>query len=284
MKEKLKTFGIVLLAVMALTLSMPMAQITVPNVFTTSVPVSQLNSNFSTIGSGALNRNGGTITGDISVNNGVTIDNVDISDRLGTTGALDVSSLNLRSTSASALNVAGGINAGSGDVGIVDTTGKIPAISSAYFSSLSASNLLVGATALPTYVWNSGIYTPTLGGGGSSLGNGTLTGQWQKTGKTINVQIYFLVGSTTVLSAGGFTFSLPETAATATSFQYHGNALGLDAGTAFYAGFATVGSAGTTMQMTSTTAATPGQWTNIAPFTWGTSDSITVSITYQTAS
>ena len=44
-------------------------------------------------------------------------------------------------TGASALDVAGGINAGSGNVGIVDTSGKIPAISSTYFASLSGANL-----------------------------------------------------------------------------------------------------------------------------------------------
>lgn len=45
------------------------------------------------------------------------------------------------STSATALDVAGGIQAGSGNVGIVDNTGKIPAISSTYFASLSGANL-----------------------------------------------------------------------------------------------------------------------------------------------
>lgn len=49
--------------------------------------------------------------------------------------------LTISGTGASALDVAGGINAGSGNVGIVDTTGKIPAISSTYFASLSGANL-----------------------------------------------------------------------------------------------------------------------------------------------
>lgn len=40
-------------------------------------------------------------------------------------------------TSAGALTVSGGITAGSGAVGIVDSTGKIPALTSTYFASLS---------------------------------------------------------------------------------------------------------------------------------------------------
>ncbi len=44
-------------------------------------------------------------------------------------------------TGASALDVAGGINAGSGNVGIVDATGKIPALSATYLADLSGANL-----------------------------------------------------------------------------------------------------------------------------------------------
>lgn len=53
-----------------------------------------------------------------------------------TTPALTVSG-----SGASAIDVAGGINAGSGNVGIVGTDGRIPAISSTYFASLSGTNL-----------------------------------------------------------------------------------------------------------------------------------------------
>lgn len=117
-----------------------LAQITTTS-FGASVPVSTLNSNFSTLGSQALNRATGTITGNIAVNSGVTIDGVDISATLGGTGTPTFSTLTVSSTSASALDVAGGINAGSGNVGIVDSSGKIPAISSTYFANLSGANL-----------------------------------------------------------------------------------------------------------------------------------------------
>jgi len=206
MKEKLKTFGIVLLAVMALTLSMPTAQITVPNVFTTSVPVSQLNSNFSTIGSGALNRNGGTVSGNIAVDSGKTIDGVDISAVLGGTGTPTFSTLTLSSTSASALDVAGGINAGSGNVGIVDTTGKIPAISSTYFSSLSGANLTGIPFSAMTGSWNTpsyaaGDYT-TNGAGGWTVDAGDVTAfRYIELGKMMYFNI--ILSTTTVTAATG---------------------------------------------------------------------------------
>jgi hypothetical protein len=59
-----------------------------------------------------------------------------------TGGAISgLSSLAVTGTAASSIQTAGGITAGSGAVGIVDTTGKIPAISSTYFASLSGANL-----------------------------------------------------------------------------------------------------------------------------------------------
>ncbi len=139
------------------------AQITIPNSFTagTTISSSTMNANFTEIGTKALNRTGGTITGTVSVDSAVTIDGVDLSaaiaDKTSTatisgtwtfsaapvlTGlSLSTAGLALTGTGAGALDVAGGVNAGSGNVGIVDTTGKIPAISSTYFANLSGANL-----------------------------------------------------------------------------------------------------------------------------------------------
>ena len=117
------------------------AQITVPTVFTTTVPVAQLNTNFSTIADGALNRTSGTITGNITVTNGVTVDGIDISAAMGAGATPAFTSMTLSSAGASALDVVGGINAGSGNVGIVDTSGRIPAINSTYVASLSGASL-----------------------------------------------------------------------------------------------------------------------------------------------
>lgn len=272
--EKFAVFAAFVLALSVLS----SGQVTLPYTFTTSVPVAQLNSNFSTLGTGALNRAGGTLTGNITANAGVTIDGVDVGALLsGGSGTLATGSLTTSSASATSIDAAGGITAGTGNVGIVDTTGKIPALSSTYLANLSATNLTISGTAISTYIWTSGTYTPTWAGGGPTIGNGTLTGKWQKTGKTVTVQIYLVGGSTTTWGGAGWTFSLPETAAT-DGVTYMGVAQALDTGTAYYTGQAAIASGGTTMLMHNTSS-----WSNTVPFTWATGDSIAITITYQSA-
>ena len=183
------------------------AQITVPHTFIASVPVSQLNTNLSTLGTGALNRSGGTITGNITVDPGVTLDGVDVGASLGTSGDLDVDSLNLRNTGASALNVAGGINAGSGNVGIVDTTGKIPAISSTYFASLNGANL--------TGILSTGL-TTTNNNVTFSAGNFTADAPmtWTVASGDVNHNVYKDVGTMMFWSVAVFTTDTSASAST----------------------------------------------------------------------
>jgi fibronectin-binding autotransporter adhesin len=59
-----------------------LAQITINHSFTsgTVIDPDQMNTNFNTVGTNALNRTGGTITGAISVDNNITVDGADISD------------------------------------------------------------------------------------------------------------------------------------------------------------------------------------------------------------
>ncbi|KKU81445.1 MAG: hypothetical protein UY09_C0037G0002 [Parcubacteria group bacterium GW2011_GWA2_47_8] len=49
--------------------------------------------------------------------------------------------LSVSSSQANALDIAGGAQFGSGNVSLIDTTGKIPALSSTYFADLSGANL-----------------------------------------------------------------------------------------------------------------------------------------------
>lgn len=106
----------------------------------TVISSSQVNANFALL-QNALNRTGGTITGNITVTAGVTIDGVDLSAWLDQSVKVAATptfaGLTVTGAGAAALDVTGGINAGSGNVGIVDTTGKIPALSSTYFASLT---------------------------------------------------------------------------------------------------------------------------------------------------
>lgn len=68
---------------------------------------------------------------------------------LGVTGAVDFD---------------GGIQAGSGNVNIIDATGKIPALSSTYLANLSAANL----TAIPAAQLSGTVPTANLGSGAAS--------------------------------------------------------------------------------------------------------------------
>ena len=84
------------------------AQITIPfGTFTagTTIDPDQMNSNFSTIGSQALNRTGGTLTGNLAASSNVTIDGADVSDYLDGSGNLTVTGT---STLTGALTANGG--------------------------------------------------------------------------------------------------------------------------------------------------------------------------------
>lgn len=110
------------------------AQITIPNTLTAGATIraADLNTNFSSLGSDALNRTGGTVTGNIAVSGGITIDGIDIGATVCTTCTLTVKDLVL-ATPATGLTVAGNV--------IINSAGKIPALSSTYLASLDGSAL-----------------------------------------------------------------------------------------------------------------------------------------------
>lgn len=111
----------------------------------------QVNTNFSVLGAQALNRTGGTITGNIAVSNGVTIDGIDIGAMLGGTGAGAFASL----------DVAGGIQAGSGNVNIIGADGRLAGLSNTYLANQDASgltNLNAGQLANGTFVPNAALF------------------------------------------------------------------------------------------------------------------------------
>lgn len=215
--KKIEKVIIMLAFVMALAV-VGSGQITGLSTFTSSVPVSQLNTNFSTVADGALKRNGGTITGNITVNSGVTVDGVDISATLGGTGTPTFSTVTVSSSGASALDVAGGVNAGSGNVGIIGTDGRIPAISSTYFASLSGANLTGVPSSALTNTWTSVAYNAAnfTGSGGMAWGvdsGDQITFKYNVIGKLMTVIFYFSGTDVTapvgtdlrVVIPGGFT-------------------------------------------------------------------------------
>lgn len=184
------------------------AQVVVPNTFTpnTIISSSQINANFATLLS-ALNRTGGTITGNITVSAGVTIDGIDISGTLNqavlttssptfaaltiTNGATVGTSLTVGTTlgvtgattltgalnANGAVDIAAGLTIGSGNVSLVTAAGKITAISSTYFDSLDGTNLtgLAKLASNNTFTARQDFTNYTEKGPAAAIAAGTLT-------------------------------------------------------------------------------------------------------------
>lgn len=118
--------------------------INIPHTFTsgTLIESAKVNENFQALANAALNKAGDTITGNIAVDTGITVDGADISEIAdGGGGDLTGTTLTLSGSSATSIDTNGGMRAGSGNVGIIDSSGRIPAISSTYFASLAGTDI-----------------------------------------------------------------------------------------------------------------------------------------------
>jgi len=145
------------------------AQITIPNTLQAGAVIraAELNTNFDTLGTKSLNRvTGGTIEGNITVTNNITIDGVDISDFLIVTGEIRANAAG--TASAPAFSKSDDTNTGfyfpDADeiaaalggtqrflldangltvfgVNLINSSGKIPSLTSTYFASLDGSDL-----------------------------------------------------------------------------------------------------------------------------------------------
>jgi hypothetical protein len=127
-------------------------------------------------------------------------------------------------------------------------------------------------------------YTPTWTGSSSNpaIGDGTITGAWQRNGLTVTVRIYVLMGSTTTYGTGTWRWSLPTGVPTpsgvlAPSFVC-GTALMTDSGGGVtYGGMAFYN--GTAFEVYDAVGG-GGPVTNLAPFTWASGDSMHITMTY----
>jgi hypothetical protein len=226
------------------------AQVTVPNTLVTGsiIRAGDLNTNFNTLGTHALDRTGGNITGNITVDPGIQVDGVDIGLTVCTTCTPTFGSLTL-GTGALALTGTNGVAhvsdtttninfPANGQVGmsltgtqrfllnasgltiygnnILDSSGKVPAISSTYFASLSGANL----TALNgSNISNGTVAVARLGSGSPSAanflrGDGAWTAVPLST-TTSKVANYTAVAGDFVLANGTFTVTLPAAASNA---------------------------------------------------------------------
>ncbi len=117
-------------------------------------------------------------------------------------------------------------------------------------------------------------YTPTWGGTGVSVGNGTLAGWYKAVGKMVDVVVELTGGSTTNYGSGGYTFSLPFTAVRArqSGSAYYRDASGTSTG--HYGGFVVVSTSLTTFTPFDISthaqlqATVPVPWTGAGPDFW----------------
>jgi hypothetical protein len=130
-------------------------------------------------------------------------------------------------------------------------------------------------------------YTPTWAAdsGSVSIGNGQLTGSYKQIGKTVFFLVRIVIGSTSsVAGSTGGRLGLPVTSVASPSIV--ANATYLDNGTSYYSGIANNEYNGSTTYVSPLCLLSPvtGALTQVnatTPFTWTTSDTLTISGTYQ---
>lgn len=129
------------------------------------------------------------------------------------------------------------------------------------------------------------LYTPTISGSVSAIGNAVISTYFKQIGKMVFVKGQITFGTTTSFTAGNLTMSLPVTAG-----NFMGNILGTgyleNNGLAGYACFPQMG--GTTsiyfvVLNTSSTYAAPNIVSNTVPFTWADTDFIRFNFWYEAA-
>lgn len=123
-------------------------------------------------------------------------------------------------------------------------------------------------------------YTPT--NSGLTVGNGTQTARYSRSGKTVSVAYKFVLGSTSSISGNSLLIGLPSTANTFSSVPV----ILTDAGSTNYSGLVCVEPAGTQARVRPlNTDATWAKWdneiTSTYPMTWTTNDVIQFFLTYE---
>lgn len=136
-------------------------------------------------------------------------------------------------------------------------------------------------------VWNT--YTPTwTATANPAIGNGTLEGKYALVGKLCTVRIGMVAGSTTTFGTGEWKFALPFAAAAAgnANFGWVGSASGVRTGVAYNPGTCRILSGASIAQIISSTAAdgsTNAQWSPSVPFTWASTNILSLTIAYEIA-
>jgi len=131
-------------------------------------------------------------------------------------------------------------------------------------------------------------WTPTIGGTGWALGNGTVAGRYKKVGRVIVAGFSITWGGTSTFGGSALTVSAPATAVTGMAAT--GSGIAVDTGTSGYDLTTFIASAGTVINLyaksaagTYVTSGVTGLTTSV-PHTWASTDVIYGSIVYEAAS
>jgi hypothetical protein len=126
-------------------------------------------------------------------------------------------------------------------------------------------------------------YTPTLAGGSSAIGNGTISGAYKVAGPVVYFFATLTFGSTTVFDGTEITISVPV-AGVFTDYAFGSGLLVDDSIGRVYGGNILTNSTSTSIFVWSPDPAVAGAVGKVRaafPFTWQTSDTLRISGTYR---
>jgi hypothetical protein len=119
-------------------------------------------------------------------------------------------------------------------------------------------------------------YTPTWTGGSPTIGNGTLSASYTRKGVFVQVNVTLIIGSTTTVGSGAWTFGLPFAANRPTVGSAY---LINSAGTTVFSGVAFVDASAQTFRVVTSNSSSAFVG-SAQPFAWATGDKMYVSIEY----
>ena len=148
--------------------------------------------------------------------------------------------------------------------------------------NVDANGLITGTGSLGAWT----TYTPTLGGTGWAIGNGTASGFYCQIGKVMFIRVNIVFGNTSTFGAGGITCSLPANANGSFPAAASGVVRYVDSSaSAIYAGHGGIASNTFNFQYFNTNGS--GQLSTVtstsAPFTWADTDIIRLTMAYEIA-
>lgn len=133
--------------------------------------------------------------------------------------------------------------------------------------------------------WTS--YTPTVGGTGWALGNGTISGRYKKIGRVVVAQVLVTWGTTSSAGSGALTLTAPVASGTLDTWNGGGVAWDTSGGAAAAVVTRLTGASTTITCFVSNTAGTYDSLVGIAtgvPYTWASTDYVAITVVYEASS